>query len=114
MKSSYKDLEVWKLSMDLVETIYEITNELPDSEKFGLISQLRRAAVSVPSNIAEGQRRYSKQEMIRFASISLGSVGEIETQLELCERIYEVDCSTGVEKCEVVSRMLLALIKSQR
>lgn len=100
--------------MDLVETVYEITRKLPKEEKFALADQLKRAAISVPSNIAEGQRRFSKKEMIRFASISLGSVGELETQLQLCTRLYAINTDKSQEDCESISRMLLALIKSQR
>ena len=84
---THKDLDVYKLSLDLVEHIYTLTNSFPSSENFGLISQLRRAAVSLPSNIAEGASRGSTKDFIRFLNISTGSLAEIETQLVIAERI---------------------------
>ena len=77
----HKQLDVWKKSMDLVVQVYQITNLLPDTEKFGLTSQIRRAAVSVPSNIAEGYSRTSNKDFARFLQITLGSSYEIGTQL---------------------------------
>src|SRR4030042_1837369 len=84
---SYRDLEVWKLSIDLVKKVYQITHNFPASEKFGLINQIRRAAVSIPSNIAEGQGRNSTKEFKQFLAISLGSVAELETQLIIAKEI---------------------------
>lgn len=84
MINSFKDLIVWQKSMDLVESIYRITEKLPSKEQFGLISQMRRAAVSIPSNIAEGYGRQSKGSYTQFLSISRGSLLELETQTELC------------------------------
>ena len=78
---SYLDLEVWDLSIDLVKGVYLITIKFPASENFGLANQIRRAAVSIPSNIAEGQGRNSAKEFRQFLAISLGSVAELETQL---------------------------------
>lgn len=85
--NSYKDLIVWQKAMDLVVMIYEITREFPSNEQYGLSSQLRRAAVSIPSNIAEGYRRGSEAEYVRFLRISYGSASEAETQLLLTERL---------------------------
>ena len=87
---NHKDLEVWKESMNLVEMVYYLANQLPGDEKFGLISQLKRAAVSVPSSIAEGAARKSDKELIQFCFISLGSVAEVETQLLLASRIFKL------------------------
>ena len=84
---THKDLEVWKLSIDLVVRIYDITNSLPSEEKFGLISQMRRSAVSVPSNIAEGAGRSSTKEFMRFIDIASGSLSELETQLIIIEKL---------------------------
>ena len=91
--ATHEDLEVWKQSIDLVEDIYKMTMSFPSEEKFGLISQLRRAAVSVPSNIAEGAARKSDIENIQFLYISLGSLSEIETQLIITKRLsfYNTD-----------------------
>ncbi|MEO8236674.1 MAG: four helix bundle protein [Flavobacterium sp.] len=77
----FKDLEIWKLSRKFCSEIYIITSDFPDSEKFGLINQLRRASVSIPSNIAEGCSRSSNKDFSRFLEIAIGSIFEIETQL---------------------------------
>lgn len=78
---SYENLIVWRKSITLVKMIYGISKEFPNEEKFGLISQIRRAAVSIPSNIAEGQARRTTPDYIRFVSIAEGSLAEVETQL---------------------------------
>ncbi|MCX6246947.1 MAG: four helix bundle protein [Bacteroidetes bacterium] len=83
---SHMDLDVWKMSMDFVDELYSITDTFPSSEKFGLASQLRRAGVSIPSNIAEGAGRFYEKEFIQFLYISMGSLSEIETQLEIAKR----------------------------
>jgi four helix bundle protein len=80
---SYKDLLVWQKGITLVKKIYQLTQTFPDAEKFGLVSQMRRAAVSIPSNIAEGQARRTRKEFIQFFSHSEGSVAELETQVVL-------------------------------
>ena len=84
---SYQDLEVWKLSIALVKEIYLITEKFPKSESYGLTNQIRRAAVSIPSNIAEGQGRNSSKEFRQFLSIALGSAAETETQLIIAKEI---------------------------
>src|SRR2546425_10700172 len=81
--SGYKDLLVWQKGILLVKMIYQITQTFPAEEKFGLVSQMRRAAVSVPSNIAEGQARHTTGEFIQFLSHAEGSVAELDTQLIL-------------------------------
>src|ERR1043165_6627232 len=80
---SFRDLVVWQKSMLLVKHIYRMTQQFPGDERFGLTSQMRRAAVSIPSNIAEGQARHSTGEFIQFISNAEGSVAELETQLEI-------------------------------
>ena len=77
----FKDLEIWKRSRKFCSSIYEITSNFPESEKFGLTNQLRRSSVSIPSNIAEGSSRHSNKDFSRFLQITLGSAYEIETQL---------------------------------
>jgi four helix bundle protein len=84
---SYRDLMVWMAAMQLAEDIYQVTEAFPAREQFGLTSQLRRAAVSVPSNIAEGHARDSAREFLRFLSVAQGSLAEMETQLELSGRL---------------------------
>jgi len=80
---SYKDLLVWQKGITLAKKVYRLTQTFPDAEKFGLVSQMRRAAVSIPCNIAEGQARHTRKEFIQFLSHSEGSVAEVETQLVL-------------------------------
>jgi len=80
---SYRDLEVWQLAMTLAKQMYEITAAFPSDERFGLVNQMRRAAVSIPSNIAEGHARSSTAEFQRFIMIAMGSVAELETQVLL-------------------------------
>ena len=98
---SYKDLAVWQKSMDMASLVYRVTADLPVDERFGLISQARRAAVSVPANLAEGHRRSSTKDYLRFVSIAAGSLAELETLIELAARLYSIQ-STFLE--ELVSR----------
>lgn len=84
---SYNDLEIWKKSMELVVDIYKLTKLLPNEELYGLSSQMRRAAVSIPSNIAEGHSRGFSKEYVRFLTIAMGSRSELRTQLLICEKI---------------------------
>jgi len=84
---SFQDLEVWKLSIDLARKLDNLTSKFPASENFGLTNQMRRAAVSIPSNIAEGQGRNSTKEFKQFLAISLGSLAELETQLIIAKEI---------------------------
>jgi four helix bundle protein len=85
--SSYRDLEVWKVGVQLALAIYKLTSSFPDSERFGLTSQMRRCAVSIPSNIAEGHARLSTREFIRHLSIALGSLAELETKLHIAAEL---------------------------
>ena len=87
----HKELDVWKKGMDLVEEIYFASNSFPDSERFGLTSHIRRAAISVPSNIAEGAGRKSDKELLQFISIALGSLAEIETQYFIAIRLGYIE-----------------------
>ena len=84
---SYKDLIVWRKAIDMVDMIYQITRNFPKEELYGLTNQLRRAAVSIPSNIAEGHARASTAEFLRFLSIARGSLAEVETQLLIAQRL---------------------------
>ena len=92
----HKKLDAWKYSMDLVERIYKITSSFPKSEVYGLTSQIRRSAVSVPSNIAEGAARDSNKEYHRFLNISLGSLSELETQLMIAVRLNYINDSDNI------------------
>lgn len=86
-KPSYRDLEVWQKSIAMVTSVYSISKQLPKEELYSLTNQIRRAAVSIPSNIAEGKARYNTKDFIRFLLIARGSVAELETQLHICQNL---------------------------
>ena len=110
---SFKQLTVWKKSLDLVEEIYMLTSKFPTAETYGLISQMRRAAISIPSNIAEGQKRKDLPEYLQFLRIADGSAAELETQLTISKRLYEnLDYSAIESLLEEVQKMLNVLIKT--
>lgn len=111
---SFKDLIVWQRSMKLVEDVYKSITSLPKSELYALSDQIKRSAVSVPSNIAEGQKRLNRQETIQFTGIALGSIAELQTQLILCKNLYSVDVDGLIDECDQIGKMLTALIKSLR
>ena len=94
---SYKDLQVWQRGMDLTTLVYRLSARLPSDERFGLVSQMRRAAVSVPANIAEGHQRSSTKDYLRFLSIAVGSLAELETLIELTSRLYS-NQATSIEE----------------
>jgi len=110
---SYKDLMIWQRSIDLVELIYRITEDFPAKENFGLISQMRRAVISIPSNIAEGYGRQSTGSYSQFLSIARGSLFELETQIEICIRLKYFQKAESEKLLAVVteiSKMLSSLI----
>ncbi len=113
MISSHRDLTVWQKAMGLVEAVYRLIKLLPSEEVYGLSAQMRRAAVSIPSNIAEGYGRKAAKEYARFLSIARGSNLELETQLLLCVRlgyIPETHIQDALNQSEEIGRMLNALI----
>lgn len=107
---THKDLNVWKSGIELVTRIYIFSKNLPREEQFGLISQMRRAAVSVTANIAEGAARRSTKEFIRFLHISLGSCSELETLLVIAKNIYGHETIELQLKIDEINRMLIALV----
>jgi four helix bundle protein len=113
---SHKDLTLWKESINLVEDIYSISKNFPKEEMYGLTSQMRRCAVSVPSNIAEGAGRKGEKEFARFLYIALGSLSELETQFEISIRLNyipnEIKTEPIFDKIIYIRRMLSKLIKS--
>ena len=113
MKSSnYKELKVWQKAMDLTVEVYKLVKLLPKEETYALSDQMRRAVVSIPSNIAEGQGRNSDKEFIQFLSIARGSLWELETQIEICLRIGYIDQSLATNIYNLIaeiSKMLNAL-----
>lgn len=109
--ASFKDLQVWQRSIELVTAVYELCSQLPIDERFGLCSQMQRASVSVPSNIAEGYRRHGRQEYKQFCGIALGSCAELETQLIVTNNIYpEANYAKALDLCIEVQKMLTILI----
>jgi len=110
---SFRDLEVWKQAHQLVLTVYRITQHFPAEEKYGLVSQMRRAAVSVPANIAEGFKRHGQSEKVRFYNISEASLEELKYFLILSQDLaYVPDISQPMSDAETISRMLYGLIQS--
>ena len=107
---NHKDLDAWKKSMDLVEKIYSLTKTFPDYEKYGLSNQIRRAIVSVPSNIAEGAARKNDKEFIQFLYIALGSLAEVETQYLIAVRLgYIIEDSAIEKEIEEVRKPIVGL-----
>ena len=110
----YRELVVWQKAMDLVVHVYDLTRQLPSSERFGLGHQLQRAAVSIPSNIAEGHQRRSRKEYLRFLSIARGSLAEAETQLMLLPRLgytSEQQARALFLRADEIGRMIRAIEK---
>ncbi|GAA6135454.1 four helix bundle protein [Oceaniserpentilla sp. 4NH20-0058] len=113
MPRLHEKLTVWQDSMALVEVIYQFCLSMPTSEKFGLISQMQRAAVSIPSNIAEGAARDTTKDYLKFLVIARGSLAELETQIKICHRLgFCVDSSQLLYQCNKVFAKLSALIQS--
>jgi len=112
---SYRDLEVWQKSMDLVVECYQITKKFPKAEIYGLTSQLQRAAVSIPANIAEGRERQYTKEFLQHLSIAYGFLAELETHLQIAQRLNYLDMNhlkQMLDKTAEVGRMLNGLRKS--
>jgi four helix bundle protein len=114
---SYQDMEVWTRGVDLAERIYRLTRTFPPAERHGLASQMQRASVSVPSNVAEGWGRGSQKEFLRFLSIARGSLFELHTQTVIAQRIgyvSEEESTAVLADADVLSRMLLSLMRKIR
>lgn len=108
---SFKDLIVWQKSMNLVKEIYVITANFPKSEIYGLTSQMRRAAISIPSNIAEGKKRKTRNDYIQFLRIANGSAAELETQLLITKDLYpSINIKLSFSLLEEVQKMLSTII----
>ena len=112
---SYRDLIAWQKAMDFVADVYRVTTNFPRDEIYGLTSQLRRAAVSIPSNIAEGQGRHSTRDFIHFLSVAYGSLNETQTQLLIAQRLgylNEADCQPLIEQSYELARIINGLSRS--
>lgn len=111
----YQSLAVWQKAMELAREIYVLTEKFPQKEQFGLCDQMKRAAISIPSNIAEGYRRGSKKDYAHFISIAHGSLSELETQLLLAQSVYSrFAYNKALELSEEIGRMLYGLGKTLR
>ena len=111
---SFKDLEIWQRGVSLTEDIYNVTKSFPKEETYGLVSQLRRTAVSIPSNIAEGFGRFHNNEYRQFLHISLGSCAELITQLVIAERLKHISKKISdklTSEADEISKMIMSLIK---
>jgi len=109
---NHKDLDVWKKSMLLAEQIYNLTKDFPTDEKYGLISQMKRAVISIPSNIAEGAARKGNKEFVQFMYIAMGSLSELETQILLSQRLqFANSVDNYLDQIEKIKQMLFGLIR---
>lgn len=114
---SYRDLIAWQKAMDLVEGVYRASRDWPKEELYGLTNQVRRAAVSVPANVAEGQGRNSPKEFLHYACIAHGSLREVETHLLISQRLGYLDetvCEALMNQAAEVGRLLQGLIRMLR
>ncbi len=117
MSGTYEDLTAWQKAMELVVTVYRVTRTFPKEEMYGLASQLRRAAVSIPSNIAEGKGRFSDKELLQFLSNSRGSAYELQTQIALAHRLGYISDSESrqlADQAASVGQLVNALIRAYR
>jgi four helix bundle protein len=117
MDKPHKKLKAWQLAIDIAVDVYTITGKFPSDEKFGLTSQMRRCAVSISSNIAEGAARNTKKEFVNFLHIAQGSLSELDTQLELAKRLGYLNgaqWSELDEKLNEQDKILSGLIRSQK
>lgn len=108
---THKDLQLYQLSLDLVVNVYELTKSFPRNEEFGLISQIRRASVSIPSNISEGASRGSTKDFIRFLNMTSGSLSEVETQLEIAERLKYIEIQDDLKNQILTIRKMIYRLK---
>ncbi len=111
---NFRELEVWQDARQLVKEAYQLSKLLPDSEKYGLVSQINRCAVSIPANIAEGCAKYSQKDFVRFLQISLGSTYELETHFILCADLQLVGSEESaqiIEKVQRLQKRISSLIK---
>jgi len=103
---NFRELNIWKDSLQLVKKVYILTSELPKDEKFGLISQINRSAVSIPSNIAEGSGRTSEKEFLHFLNIAISSSYELETQLILAEELFNLKTKELIDEITSIQKMI--------
>ncbi len=111
---TYRDLNIWRLGIELVKEIYKLTEKFPRQEIYGIVNQMRRAAISIPSNVAEGFKRHHNNEHRQFLYVTLGSCAELETQITIAKElnyIHEDKEAALLEKLDHIGRMITSLIK---
>ena len=110
----YRDLDIWKKGIELIKDVYKVTEKFPKHEVYGLVSQMRRSAISIPSNVAEGFRRYHNKEYKQFLYVTLGSCAELETQITIAKELdyvkQEIE-AVLLEKLDHICRMISNLLK---
>lgn len=106
MRHNFRELKIWKSGMEIVKLTYDLTKQLPSEERFGLVSQINRCSVSLPSNIAEGTGRTTEKELVYFLNISISSSYELETQLLLVNEIFQINVESLVEKLNIFQKMV--------
>ena len=111
MRHNFRELKIWKESMNIVKSVYLLTSQLPVDERFGLISQINRCAISIPSNIAEGSGRTSNKEFLHFLNISLSSSFELETQLILSNDLFNLQTEDLILKIHELQKMMVGFKK---
>ena len=117
MEKPHKKLNVWKTAMQLVVEVYRLTESFPPRETYNLTSQIRRASVSIPSNIAEGAARQTRKEFINYLHTAQGSLSELDTQLEIAVRLgylEKKDCETLDDQMQQIDKMITGLIRHQK
>lgn len=112
MGHNFRELNIWKNAIIIAQDSYVLTSKLPVEERFSLVSQINRSAVSIPSNIAEGAGRTSNKEFSHFLSVSLGSAYELETQLILVNNLFDVDTTEIIEKLHELQKMIVGFKKT--
>ena len=111
---TYRDLDIWKTGIDVVKEIYVLTDKFPKHEMYGIVSQMRRSAISIPSNVAEGFKRYHNKEYRQFLYVALGSCAELETQITIARELTYITAdneTTLLDKLDHIGRMISNLLK---
>ena len=111
---TYRDLDIWKTGIDVVKDIYVLTDKFPKHEMYGIVSQMRRSAISIPSNVAEGFKRYHNKEYRQFLYVALGSCAELETQITIARELTYITAdneTTLLDKLDHIGRMISNLLK---
>jgi len=117
MEKAHKQLEVWKKSIELVKAVYEVTRDFPPDEKYGLVAQMRRAALSIPSNVAEGAARQTNRDSLQFFIVARGSLSELDTHVEVCKSLVLMKDESRLlleAKMDAVDSLLSGLIRYRR